>query len=123
MDRIKDYTANFNDAKIFTSSPAMIPGYGATNGFEMYIQDRKGGDIEDLAAVTNEFLAELNQRPEIGSAHTSFNPRFPQYQLDVDASEVQACRHISKGGAVGAERLLRRSVVRPSSTGSPNSIR
>lgn len=85
MDRIKDYTANFNDAKIFTSSPAMIPGYGATNGFEMYIQDRKGGDIEDLAAVTNEFLAELNQRPEIGSAHTSFNPRFPQYQLDVDA--------------------------------------
>jgi len=41
--------------------------------------------IEDLAAVTTQFVAELNDRPEIGSARTSFNPRFPQYQIDVDA--------------------------------------
>ncbi len=85
MDRVKEYAANFNDAKIFTSAPPMIPGYGATNGFNVYIQDRKGGSIEDLALVTTEFLKYLNDRPEIGSAHTSFNPKFPQYQIDVDA--------------------------------------
>lgn len=85
MDRVKEYAANFNDAKIFTSAPPMIPGYGATNGFQVYIQDRKGGSIEDLALITNEFLKYLNDRPEIGSAHTSFNPRFPQFQIDVDA--------------------------------------
>ena len=85
MDRVKEYAANFNDAKIFTSAPPMIPGYGSTNGFNVYIQDRKGGSIEDLALVTNEFLKYLNDRPEIGSAHTSFNPKFPQYQIDVDA--------------------------------------
>ncbi|MBO5875839.1 MAG: efflux RND transporter permease subunit [Alistipes sp.] len=85
MDRVKEYAANFNDAKIFTSAPPMIPGYGATNGFNVYIQDRKGGSIEDLAMVTTEFLKYLNDRPEIGSAHTSFNPKFPQYQIDVDA--------------------------------------
>jgi multidrug efflux pump subunit AcrB len=85
MDRVKEYSTNINDATLFTTSPAMIPGYGATNGFELHIQDRKGGSIEDLAEVTNQFVAELNARPEIGSARTSFNPRFPQYQIDVDA--------------------------------------
>ena len=63
----------------------MIPGYGSTNGFNVYIQDRKGGSIEDLHQVTTEFLKYLNECPAIGSAHTSFNPKFPQYQIDVDA--------------------------------------
>ena len=85
MERVKAYAANFNDAKIFTSAPPMIPGYGSTNGFNVYIQDRKGGSIEDLALVTNEFIKYLNERDEIGSAHTSFNPKFPQYQIHVDA--------------------------------------
>ncbi len=85
MNRIRDYTININEATIYTSAPAMIPGYGATNGFELYLQDRKGGRIEDLAAICDEFLTELKSRPEIGSANTSFSAKFPQYQIDVDA--------------------------------------
>ncbi len=84
IQRIKDYTQDMNDATLFISAPAMIPGYGATNGFEMYIQDRKGGDIETLFKVTQDFIAEMNQRPEIGSISTSFNPNFPQFQIDLD---------------------------------------
>lgn len=84
IQRIKDYTRDMNDASIFISAPAMIPGYGATNGFELYIQDRKGGDVESLFNVTRNFISEMNQRPEIGSISTSFNPNFPQFQLDVD---------------------------------------
>ena len=45
IDRIKAYTSEVNDANIFISSTAMIPGYGSSNGFELYIQDRKGGDM------------------------------------------------------------------------------
>ena len=84
IQRIKDYTQDMNDASIFISAPAMIPGYGATNGFELYIQDRKGGDVESLFKVTQDFISEMNQRPEIGSISTSFNPNFPQFQLDLD---------------------------------------
>ena len=83
--RIKEYADSFNDGSIFSSTPAMIPGFGAAVGFNMYIQDRKGGTIEELADVTTEFISALRKRPEIGTAHTSFNPRFPQYQIDVDA--------------------------------------
>ncbi len=85
MERIKDYTVNINEAKVFSTAPAMIPGYGASNGFELHLQDRKGGSIENLSDVCNRFLAELETRPEIGSAQTSFNPTYPQYQIDVDA--------------------------------------
>ncbi len=89
MDRVKHYSNFVNEATMYTSSPAMIPGYGSTNGFELHIQDRKGGSIEDLADITNRFIAELVERPEIGSARTSFNPRFPQYRIDVDATKCK----------------------------------
>lgn len=85
QNRIKEYADSFNGGTIFTSTPAMIPGFGAAGGFNMYIQDRKGATIEELADITTEFISVLKQRPEIGSAHTSFNPRFPQYQIDVNA--------------------------------------
>ena len=84
MDRIKSYTNEMNDASIFISAPAMIPGYGATNGFELYIQDRKGGDVESLFKVTQDFISEMKLRPEIGSVSTSFNPNFPQFRIDLD---------------------------------------
>ncbi|MBR4850186.1 MAG: efflux RND transporter permease subunit [Alistipes sp.] len=83
--RVKEYAQTFNDATLFTSAPAMIPGFGAAGGFNLYIQDRRGGTIEELADVTTAYIEALKERPEIGSAHTSFNPRFPQYQIDIDA--------------------------------------
>ena len=88
-DRLKKYSPEMNDASLFVSSPAMIPGYGTSNGFELYIQDKKGGSISDLAKVTEEFLSALGRRPEIGSAQTSFNPSYPQYQVDVDAAKCK----------------------------------
>ena len=85
QQRVKEYAEEFNDAKIFTTTPAMIPGFGAAGGFNLYVQDRKGGNIEELADVTFKFIEALKERPEISAAYTSFNPSFPQYQIDVDA--------------------------------------
>ncbi len=85
QNRVKAYGEQFNDAKIFTSTPAMIPGFGAAGGFNLYVQDRKGGNIEELADVTFAFIEALKERPEISTAYTSFNPKFPQYRIDVDA--------------------------------------
>ncbi len=85
QNRIKEYADEFNDATIFSSTPAMIPGFGAAGGFNLYVQDRKGGRIEELAEVAFAFINALKERPEISTAHTSFNPKFPQYQIDVDA--------------------------------------
>lgn len=78
-------TADIKDAQIFVFAPGMIPGYGQSSGFEMHTQDRKGGTVEELLSVTQNFLAELRKRPEIQSAYTSFNVNYPQFVVDVDA--------------------------------------
>ncbi len=80
-------TANIKGAYIFAYSPPMVIGFGTTDGFEMYTQDQAGGDITDFYNVTQNFVAELNKRPEIGMAYTSFNIKYPQYAVEVDAAK------------------------------------
>ncbi|MDY4043155.1 MAG: efflux RND transporter permease subunit [Marinifilaceae bacterium] len=80
--RIDDISA----ANILVFSQPMIPGYGVNSGFEIYVQDQKGGKIEDLLAYTNQMIDALNARPEIGRATTSFDIKFPQYLVEVDAA-------------------------------------
>lgn len=78
-------TSDIKNAQIFAFTPPMIMGYGMTNGLEIYVQDQKGGDIGTLFSHTKNFVAALNARPEIQSAVTTFDTRFPQYLVEVDA--------------------------------------
>ena len=82
-------TAHIKNATIFVFSPPMISGYGTGNSFEFYIQDRSGKGIDALSKVTDDFLAELNKRPEIKMAYTSFSSKFPQYRVDIDEAQCQ----------------------------------
>lgn len=82
-------TADVKDASVFAMAPPMIMGYGTSNGFEMYVQDRLGRDILDLYGYTQAFIGALNQRPEIGAAFSSFNPNYPQWKVEVDAAKAK----------------------------------
>ena len=86
MQEIYRRTADITNAKIQVNTQAMIPGFGRTNGFELYIQDKKGGSIEDLQTYTQQMIAALNEQPEISRAYTNFSTRYPQYRIDVDAA-------------------------------------
>lgn len=77
------------DARVLLFSPPMVPGYSITNGFEVNLQDKTGGDLNKFFEVTQNFLAKLTERPEIASAQTSFNPSFPQYMIDIDAAKCK----------------------------------
>lgn len=82
-------TAHIKNCNLFVFSPPMISGYGTGNSFELYMQDRSGKGIDALSKVTNDFLTELNKRPEIQMAYTSFSSNFPQYRVDVDEAQCQ----------------------------------
>lgn len=82
-------TSHIKNMNLFVFSPPMISGYGTGNSFELYLQDRGGKGIDALSEVTNNFLAVLNQRPEIQMAYTSFSAKFPQYRVDVDEAQCQ----------------------------------
>ena len=53
------------------------------------MQDKTGGDLNHFFTVVKDYIAALEKRPEISRAQTTFNPSFPQYQLDIDAA---ACK-------------------------------
>lgn len=92
IGQIYGRTAHITSASIMAFAPPMIPGYGANSGFELHIQDRKGGTIDELYAVTQNFIAALNKKPEVARAYTTFNARFPQYEMEVD---VDLCKRNS----------------------------
>lgn len=84
-----DCSANIKDGRVMVFAPPMISGYSVTNGLEIKMQDRTGGDINEFFGVVQNFLAQLNQQPEIAMAYTTFNPSFPQYMIDIDAAKAK----------------------------------
>ena len=82
-------TDNISSADIMVYTRGMIPGYGASSGFEVYVQDQKGGKLEDLEKISKDFIIELNKRPEIARAKTSFDSKFPMYLVEVDAAQCK----------------------------------
>ena len=89
INEIYRRTVNIKSAKLFVFAQPTIMGYGMGSGFELYVQDRAGGDINTLQKYTTNFIAALNQRPEIQMAYTSFDTKFPQYTVEVDAAKCQ----------------------------------
>ena len=89
MEEIYRRTADIANAKIQVNTQSMIPGFGRINGFELYIQDKKGGTMGDLMQYTNRMIGALSERPEIGRAYTNFSLKYPQYRVEVDAARCK----------------------------------
>lgn len=89
VNEIYRRTASIKRSQIRVSTRQMIPGYGSGSGFELHMQDRKGGTIDELLKITRLFIDSLNARPEISKAYTSFDTNYPQYRVEVDAAKCK----------------------------------
>ena len=89
INQIYARTADIKDAQLFAVAPPMISGYGTSTGFSMHLQDKAGGELTDFYNVYLQFIAALNQRPEIARAYSTFNINFPQYMVDIDAAKAK----------------------------------
>ena len=49
------------------------------------MQDKSGTTTEELLKVTRTFIDSLNARPEISRAYTTFDTKYPQYMVEVNA--------------------------------------
>lgn len=83
-------TAGLKDARIFFFTPPAVRGFGNSAGFELNLQNKDAEDWQSVGQTTNEFLGALNARPEVQYAITSFNPNFPQYELQVDIEKTKS---------------------------------
>jgi len=75
-------------AVAFAFGPPAIPGLGTGSGFSMMLQDRGGNSPAYLAENATRFIQEAQQRPEIGSAFTTYRANSPQIFADVDIDNV-----------------------------------
>ncbi|HEY4335186.1 MAG TPA: efflux RND transporter permease subunit [Puia sp.] len=82
-------TAGIRGADIVFMSQPTITGFGTSGGFTIQLQDKAGHSTADFYTAAKGFLDELNHRPEIQYAKTSFNPTFPQYQMDINVPKAK----------------------------------
>ena len=82
-------TAHIKDASILAFAPPMVPGFSANSGVSLVMQDRTGGDLNKFFGIVKDYLAELNKRPEIQMAMTSYNPNYPQYMIHMDVAKCK----------------------------------
>ncbi|UOD34829.1 multidrug efflux RND transporter permease subunit [Deferribacteraceae bacterium V6Fe1] len=78
------------EALIFTVNPPPIMGMSMTGGFELYIQDRTGADIQVLNKYVQEIVAKANQRQELMGVRSTLNTNVPQYKIEVDREKAKA---------------------------------
>jgi HAE1 family hydrophobic/amphiphilic exporter-1 len=104
-DVIADFEARTRDltgAEIEFFPPPAIPGYGNASGFELRVLDKTGaGDLARMATVVDDFVRELQARPEIASAFTIFDARFPEYTVHIDMDKA-AQKGVTMQNAMGA---------------------
>ena len=89
LGMIYKQTASIKDAQILAFGPPMVPGFSVQNGITMTMQDKTGGDLNKFFTITQDFLKELNKRPEVQKAMTTYNPNYPQYMVDVDVAKTK----------------------------------
>ena len=90
IEEIQKSTADIKEARILAIAPPAIPGLGATSGFTFELQQTTSTDnIQQFETVARKFLADVNQRPEIGRAYTFFTTHTPSYQVDVDKAKAK----------------------------------
>ncbi len=87
---LNDEFYNIADATIFTLSAPPIDGLSNSSGFEMYLQDKSGGNLESLNNTVNAIIEKASSRPELSMVRSSLDISIPQYHITVNKAKAKA---------------------------------
>ena len=76
---------DIKEAVVIPFQMPQIPGYGNSTCIELLMEDLQGGDMTQFNDVVNEFLSNLQARPEIQMAMSTYSESYPKYKIDVNA--------------------------------------
>ena len=85
---VYDGSRSIRTGAVVPIAPPAIPGIGTTGGFEMWIQDKLGGDPTELGELTQKFVAEAKKRPELTSINSTFRATSRQLKVTVDREKA-----------------------------------
>jgi HAE1 family hydrophobic/amphiphilic exporter-1 len=90
MAELEEKSKAIPGANIEFFQPPAVPGYGAAGGFELRLLDKTGsGDYKKMETINNDFVKELNKRPELANVFSFYSASFPQYMMKVDNDLAQ----------------------------------
>ena len=71
-------------------NPPPIMGMSTTGGFEMWVQDRTGSNIQILDKYVKEIVAKASADPRLMMVRTTLNANVPQYLLKIDKEKAKS---------------------------------
>lgn len=77
------------EALVFGFGLPPILGLGTAGGFEFMLEDRSDGPVHELANVSDKFIAEARNHPELGQMVGIFRDTVPQYNAVLDSDKAQ----------------------------------
>jgi multidrug efflux pump len=66
-----------------------ILGLSITGGFQFMLEDRAGGELQQLSQVADSLVDAARKQPEIGNILSTFRGAVPSYSVDMDIDKLQ----------------------------------
>jgi hydrophobe/amphiphile efflux-1 (HAE1) family protein len=66
-----------------------ILGLSNTGGFQLMLEDRAGGELEQLSAVGDTLVDAARKHPEIGNVVNTFRSSVPSYSINMNLDKLQ----------------------------------
>ena len=77
------------EGMVLAFNPPAIQGLGITAGFEMQVQQRGGGTIEELVAATNGLVGAATQDPQLAGLRSSVRVTVPQLFVELNREKTK----------------------------------
>ena len=87
--RINAQMQEILDANIRLFERPVIPGLGSSSGMELRLQAIVDNDMSDLELNLKQFIANLNNLPEIASAYSTFASATPHIFVDINREKAE----------------------------------
>lgn len=90
LRRVWAMTSQIPGARSIAFTPPPIRSLGNASGFELQLQDMRGGEPQELSAAMRGFVFEANQIPELQNVFSTFTAEVPQISLEIDRLQAKA---------------------------------
>ncbi|MUK78203.1 multidrug efflux RND transporter permease subunit [Aliivibrio fischeri] len=88
MNKVRQMLNTIPNANALVFATPAIRGMGSVDGFNFVLEDNLGRSPQALAQTTQNFVAKINQLPEVARAFSIFRANVPQRFIDVDRDKA-----------------------------------
>ncbi|WP_128293862.1 efflux RND transporter permease subunit [Afifella aestuarii] len=82
--------SGIKDGRVFVLNPPALPGFGATGGFDFYLQDLNNAGHDALKGARNQLLGLAAQSPVLSGTRPNGQEDTSQYHIDIDQEKASA---------------------------------